>query len=332
MNNISFGQYISGKSWIYKLDPRTKILLTIALLVLLFLIPNLYGMLIAFVLFIIMFISTRVPIMKVLNGLKGIMFLLVFTIGLHLIYTKDPSAEPLYSFNLQIGLYQTLIIIGLFVIYFLTKKYIKFKTTYLLLVLFISFVILWDNPFEKWYWLFDSMNWYDIPTIDIYQVGLEKSAFILLRIILMIGLTSLLTLSTMTTDINNGIEWLLTPLKLIKLPVGVFAMLISLTLRFIPTLLIESKKIMNAQASRGADFEEGSLKEKVSQIIALLIPMFVISFKRADDLSNAMEARGYIIGGKRTKIDELRFRWRDILAMIIVVILFGLVIWSRFYV
>ena len=154
----------------------------------------------------------------------------------------------------------------------------------------------------------------------------------LICIVIMIGITSLLTLSTMSTDINNGLEAVLAPLKIIKVPVGVFAMLISLTLRFIPTLLEESKKIMNAQASRGVDFQEGSLKDKVNQIISLLIPMFVISFKRAEDLSNAMEARGYIIGAKRTKLDELKLRWRDYLSYAISFILLGLVIWSRFYV
>ena len=88
---------------------------------------------------------------------------------------------------------------------------------------------------------------------------------------------------------------------------------------------------MNAQASRGVDFNEGSIKDKVNQIISLLIPMFVISFKRAEDLSNAMEARGYIIGAKRTKLDELKLRWRDYLSLIIVIALFGLVIWSMIY-
>jgi energy-coupling factor transport system permease protein len=147
----------------------------------------------------------------------------------------------------------------------------------------------------------------------------------------MISITQILTLTTMSTDINNGLEWILSPLKLFKIPVGVFAMLISLTLRFIPTLLSESKKIMAAQASRGVDFNEGSLKDKVNQIISLLIPMFVISFKRAEDLSNAMEARGYIIGAKRTKLDELKLRWRDYLCLLIVIALFGLVIWSMIY-
>ena len=148
----------------------------------------------------------------------------------------------------------------------------------------------------------------------------------------MIGITSLLTLSTMTTDINNGLEGILSPLKLLHINVGVFSMLISLTLRFIPTLIEESRKIMKAQASRGVDFEEGKLKDKIKQIISLLIPMFVISFKRADELSNAMEARGYVIGEKRTKLDELKLKWRDCLCLVITAGLIGLVSWSRFYV
>jgi energy-coupling factor transport system permease protein len=92
----------------------------------------------------------------------------------------------------------------------------------------------------------------------------------------------------------------------------------SLTLRFIPTLLIETNKIMKAQASRGIDFNEGSFVEKVRQVVTLLIPMFFISITRAEDLANAMEARGYVIGGKRTNIDELKFRWKDLIAFVVV--------------
>jgi energy-coupling factor transport system permease protein len=106
-------------------------------------------------------------------------------------------------------------------------------------------------------------------------------------------------------------------------------MLISLTLRFIPTLVGESKKIMNAQASRGVDFNEGKLKDKVNQIISLLIPMFVISFKRAEDLANAMEVRGYIVGAKRTKLDELKLRWRDYLCTFISLAILAGVIYYR---
>ncbi|MCR5112684.1 MAG: energy-coupling factor transporter transmembrane protein EcfT [Acholeplasmatales bacterium] len=330
MNNIAFGQYVPGNSWIYKLDPRMKILLTIALIILIFIIPNLLGMAIALGVFVLIFLTTRISFFKVLKGIRGVLFLLLFTVILQLIYTKGTEETLLYSFNMSIGLWQVLIILGLIVIYFTTKKYLPFKFIYLLLMIFLGFLALWNNPFEQFSWNFN-MIWNDF-TFNVYEEGTNKAGFIFIRIILMIGITQLLTLSTMSTDINNGLEAILSPLKLIKVPVGVFAMLISLTLRFIPTLLTESRKIMNAQASRGVDFNEGSLKQKVNQIIALLIPMFVISFKRAEDLSNAMEARGYIIDAKRTKLDELKLRWRDYLVLLITIGLFALVIWSRFYV
>lgn len=324
MNNITFGQYVPGNSWIYKLDPRIKIILTILLIVIIFLIPSLTLMGIALGLFVLTFISTRISIIRVIKGLKPVLFLLVFTVFLQLIYTTGTTETLAYSFDMQIGLFNLLIMIGIFIFYLLTKKFIPFKTIYLLMMIAGVFLTLW-------YVRFDMLVWNNFK-FNVYYEGLEKSAFIFIRIVMMIGITSLLTLSTMSTDINNGLESVLSPLKLIKIPVGVFSMLISLTLRFIPTLLEESKKIMNAQASRGVDFNEGSLKEKVTQIISLLIPMFVISFKRAEDLSNAMEARGYIIGEKRTKLDELKLKWRDYLCLIIILAFLGLVIWSRFYV
>lgn len=324
MNNITFGQYIPGKSWVYKLDPRTKIILTVLMIVLIFIIPNLVGMLIALGAFLLIFISTRISLWRVVKGLRPVMFLLLFTIVLQLIYTKGTAETLLYGFNMQIGLYQLLIMLGILAVYFITKRFIPLKLIYLLIAAVGIFLVLWLTRFN-------SFVWSDF-TFQVYREGMEKAAFIFIRIVIMLGITSLLTFSTMTTDINNGIEAVLSPLKLIKIPVGIFSMLISLTLRFIPTLLEESKKIMNAQASRGVDFQEGKLREKVTQIISLLIPMFVISFKRAEDLSNAMEARGYIIGEKRTKLDELKLRWRDYTCFGITVLLFALVIWSRFYV
>lgn len=294
------------------------------MIVLIFLIPNLYGMLIALGIFMIIFFTTRIPFIKVLKGLRPIIFLLMFTFVLQLIYTKGTEETLLYSFDLQIGLTQIAIIVAVLVLYFTTKKYVPFSLIYLLVLLVGVFVAMWLLRVE-----FASITTF---SFNVYSEGISKAAFVLVRITIMIGTTSLLTLSTMTTDINNGIESVLKPLKYIGIPVGVFSMLISLTLRFIPTLLGESQKIMNAQASRGVDFQEGTLKEKVTQIISLLIPMFVISFKRAEDLADAMEARGYVIGNKRTKLDELKLRFLDYFSFVIMALFYGAVIWSRFYV
>ena len=333
MENISFGQYYPGKSWIYKLDPRLKIILTILLIVLVFIFPSntmgLYMILGFLGLYIIVFLTTRIPIIRVIKGIRPVLFLLLFTVFLQLVYTVPENETALYTFNMQIGLFQILIMVGLVLLYLFTSKYIPFKFLYLLVILTIIFSVLWKSPFGLFDWNFSVV----ITDFDfnIYQAGINKAAFIFVRIVLMIGITSLLTLSTMSTDINNGIEAVLSPLKIIKFPVGVFSMLISLTLRFIPTLMIESKKIMNAQASRGVDFNEGSLRQKANQIIALLIPMFVISFKRAEDLSNAMEARGYVIGAKRTKIDELKLRFLDYFVMFLSLLLTAAVILGRIY-
>lgn len=320
MNNITIGQYVPGNSWLYKLDPRTKIILTILCIVMIFLIDSFYAMLIAFGVFIALFLSTRVSIIRLIRGLKPLLFLLVFTFVLQLIYNRD--GELLYTFPMQIGLFQLLIMLGILVVYFFTKKYIKFKIIYTLLMAASIFLVLWLSRFSLVSWKSFDFN--------IYQSGLESATFVFIRIVMMIGITSMLTISTMSTDINNGLEWLLSPLKLIKIPVSAFSMTIALTLRFIPTLYEESRKIMNAQASRGVDFQEGKLHNKVTQIISLLIPMFVISFRRAEDLSNAMEARGYIIGAKRTKLDELRFKALDYISFVFSLGLLGLVIWSRF--
>ena len=319
MDNITFGQDVPGNSWIYKLDPRIKIFLAIVYIVLLFILPNLISMAIALGVFLLIFISTRISLWKVIKGLKTILFLLLFTVFLQIVYTTDSTYQLLYTFNMQIGLYQTLIISGIVLFWFFTKKFIPLKFIYLLAVIASIFVTLWLSRFNDLVW----NNW----DFLVYYEGVERAGYILIRLIVMIGITSLLTLSTMTTDINNGIEGLLSPLKLLHINVGVFSMLISLTLRFIPTLIEESRKIMKAQASRGVDFEEGKLKDKVKQIISLLIPMFIISFKRADELSNAMEARGYVPDARRTRYKQLHIRFADIFCLLFCAGLLGAMIW-----
>ena len=133
-----------------------------------------------------------------------------------------------------------------------------------------------------------------------------------MRIFLVIMLSTVLTLTTKPTDLTSAIEWYLHPLTYLKINVSIFAMIISLALRFIPTLFNETGKILKAQSSRGVDFKEGTLKQQIGQIISLLIPMLVISFKRAADLADAMEARGYIPGAPRSRLNVMKFRLSDL--------------------
>ncbi len=305
MNGITIGQYIPGDSWLHKLDPRVKIILTILWLVITFIIPNIYVMTVFLVLFVILFFTTKLPFSRIIKGIRPVLFLLLFTFVLQVIYTN--TGTLLYTFNFHFGLWSLLIIIAILVIYFLTSKYIPYKFSYLILVLVACFGV---QLIE-----FKTYNFADY-NLDIYEGGLLSGGFIFLRITLTIGITSLLTFSTMSIDINNGLQSILSPLAKIKIPVGVFSMIFSLTLRFIPLLYDETNKIMRAQASRGVDFNEGRLKDKVTQIVSLLIPMFVISINKAEDLANAMETRGYIVGGKRSRYDELKLMSRDFIAII----------------
>lgn len=151
----------------------------------------------------------------------------------------------------------------------------------------------------------------DLGFIKIYSQALEQTAYIGIRLVLMIMVTTLLTATTKPLDMTLGIEDLLKPFKKIGVPSHEIAMMISIALRFIPTLLDETNRIMKAQASRGVDFDEGKLKEKVMGILSLIVPLFVSSFQRAEDLADAMEARGYAPGKERTRYKQLVIKGHD---------------------
>lgn len=147
--------------------------------------------------------------------------------------------------------------------------------------------------------------------LTIYEEGLRQGIFISLRFFLLILVTSILTLTTTPIEITDGLESLLAPLNKIKFPVHELALMMSISLRFIPTLMQETDKIMKAQTARGVDFASGPIKDRVKAIIPLLIPLFVSSFKRAEELAVAMEARGYRGGEGRTKYRQLSWGLKD---------------------
>ncbi|MBT2689952.1 energy-coupling factor transporter transmembrane protein EcfT [Bacillus sp. ISL-47] len=159
--------------------------------------------------------------------------------------------------------------------------------------------------------------------LTIYEEGLRQGIFISLRFFLLILMTSILTLTTTPIEITDGLESLLAPLNKIKFPVHELALMMSISLRFIPTLMQETDKIMKAQTARGVDFTSGPIKDRVKAIIPLLIPLFVSSFKRAEELAVAMEARGYRGGEGRTKYRQLSWGLKDtgMLAMLAVLTL-----------
>ena len=167
---------------------------------------------------------------------------------------------------------------------------------------------------------------FNIGSLEVKWDAFCQSAYIILRLVLMIALTMVLTSTTKPMDMTYAFEWYLSPLKLIK-PCRYFAheiaMTLSIALRFIPTLLDETERIMKAQASRGVDFNHGGLFKRFGAVIALIIPLFVSALERSEELANAMIVRGYDPRSKRTRYRLLRFTWRDAIAFILITGLFA---------
>jgi energy-coupling factor transport system permease protein len=161
-------------------------------------------------------------------------------------------------------------------------------------------------------------------TITITQGSIYRTLAIMMRIYSMIIITTVLTTTTKPIDITRGIEDLLLPLKLIRFPVHIVAMIISIALRFIPTLLEEAQRIMKAQASRGVDFKNGGPKSKIKSTITLIIPLFVTAFAKAEDLGNAMETRGYDPYLKRTHYRQYKIKLIDIFILLLVLSLLAI--------
>ncbi|ALC83363.1 MULTISPECIES: energy-coupling factor transporter transmembrane component T family protein [Bacillus] len=262
IDSVIIGKYVPGSSIVHRLDSRSKLLSIFFFVFIVFLANNFltYVILGLFTLFTVLL--TRLPWRFLLNGLKPVLIIILFTFLLHILMTKEGP------------------------------------------------VLL------------------DLGFLNIHQGGLVQGVFISLRFVYLIMITTLLTLTTTPIELTDGIESLLGPLKKIKLPVHELALMMSISLRFIPTLLEETDKIMKAQMARGADFTSGPIKDRIQAIVPLLVPLFVSAFKRAEDLATAMEARGYQGGEGRTKYRQLVWGLKDTAALfclcILAVVLFVL--------
>ncbi len=173
--------------------------------------------------------------------------------------------------------------------------------------------------------------WWQWKFIVITKEAVYYTIFLAVRLFLLVLGSSLLTLTTTPVSLADGIESLLSPLKVIRFPVHELALIMSIALRFIPILTDETGRIMNAQKARGADFETGSLAKRVKAIIPILIPLLISAFRRADELGDAMEARCYSGSKVRTKYKKLTFGWRDAIAFLTIAVLLTGVILLRIY-
>ena len=263
LKDITLGQFYPGDTLVHKLDPRTKLVLTMIYIVALFTAALYVGYFLV-LLFLVCAISlSRIKIKTILSGLKPLVIIVLITGILNRFYTRGEH----------------------------------------LLVHF------WR--------------------ISIYWEGVETAVFMALRIMLLITGTLLLTYTTSPLQLTDGLESLLSPLKKLRLPVHELAMMMSIALRFIPTLIEETDKIMSAQRARGADFESGGLIAKAKAMLPLLIPLFVSAFRRADELATAMESRCYHGGEGRTRMKQLNMERRDWIALLVGVVLLGAVILFR---
>ncbi|MCM3654955.1 energy-coupling factor transporter transmembrane component T family protein [Metabacillus litoralis] len=166
---------------------------------------------------------------------------------------------------------------------------------------------------------------FDLGFFRIYEEGLKQGIYISLRFLYLILMTTILTLTTTPIEITDGMESLLSPFKKLGLPVHELALMMSISLRFIPTLMEETDKIAKAQMARGADFTSGPIKDRLKAVVPLLVPLFISAFKRAEELATAMEARGYQGGEGRTKLRQLKWKMLDTSVLTLLVAL-GLVL------
>ena len=200
-------------------------------------------------------------------------------------------------------------------------KFIFRGLTAVFLIIIFTFVInlFMIDGHVLWHWKF----------LTITYEGLQRAFFMAVRLVLLIIGSSILTLCTKPIELTDGLEKLLKPLSKIGVPSHEIALMMTIALRFIPTLMEETDKIIKAQQARGADFESGNIVQRAKSLIPILIPLFISSFRIAQELALAMEARCYHGGDGRTRMNEIHFGKNDLVAGILLVLLLGLVIYSR---
>ena len=259
MDNMILGRYIPGNSIVHRLDPRSKLVAMILLIMIVFWANNPITNVILFVVTGIFVALSEVPLSFFIKGLRSMFFLIAFT--------------------------------TLFQLFFISGGDVLFE-----------------------------MGFFKITSH-----GIEQAGIIFCRFVLIIFFSTLLTLTTMPLSLATAVESLLGPLKRFKVPVHEIGLMLSMSLRFVPTLMDDTIRIMNAQKARGVDFGEGNRIQKVKAMIPILIPLFATSLKRADSLATAMEARGYQGGNGRSQYRQLNWMNKDSVALLLVCVL-GLIL------
>lgn len=245
LSDITIGQYFPGDSLLHRMDPRVKLVLIFAYIILVFIPQNWVGLGIAVAFLVFAVACSRLPLRLVWKSVKPIIPLIILTSALNIFYV--------------------------------------------------------DKGVELVHWVFFRLT----------TGGLTTAAFIAIRILCLIAGSSLLTYTTSPTTLTDAMERLLKPLKVLHVNVHELSMMMTIALRFVPTLIEETDKIMSAQKARGADMESGGLMQRIKALVPVLIPLFVSSFNRAYELATAMECRCYQGGDGRTRMKQLHMAARD---------------------
>jgi energy-coupling factor transport system permease protein len=239
-----------------------------------------------------------------------------------------PVASPLHALDPRAKILATAILVaGLFLVNSVTGFLVLAAAfvllvaasrvppvTFLSLLRPVAFIVVLTVLFQVFFTR-EGSTLFEWGFLEIHSGGLRMGLFLALRILLLVSAAGLLTATTAPVALADGIEDLLSPLKKLRFPAHEVAMMMTIALRFIPTLHEEAQKITRAQAARGADFSEGGLVRRVRAMLPVLVPLTIGAFRRADELAEAMESRGYRGGEGRTRYRELRFRARDALAL-----------------
>ena len=267
LRDITIGQHFPGNSALHTMDPRLKLLLTIAYIIMLFVGSNFVGLAISVLFLVLLYAVAKIPFRMIAKSIKPILPIILFTAVLN--------------------------------IFFMGGK---------------------GDPLVHW------------GFIRIYAEGLRYAAMIAVRIVCLIAGTSLLTYTTSPIVLTDAIENLLRPLAKIHFPVHELAMMMTIALRFIPTLIEETEKIMNAQKARGAMIDNGTFTQRIKALVPVMIPLFISAFRRADELAMAMECRCYHGGEGRTRLKQLKFTAEDTRCAVIITAALLVICATRFFV
>ena len=264
LRDITIDQHFPGNSLVHRFDPRLKLVLTVAYIVLLFAASNPLGLTLSILFLGVMYKVAKIPVKMIGKSLKPILPIVLFTAVLNLFFVSG-EGDPLVHF------------------WFLT----------------------------------------------IYAEGVRYAVLMAVRVMALIAGTSLLTYTTSPIVLTDAIEQLLKPLGKLHFPVHELAMMMSIALRFIPTLIEETDKIMNAQKARGAQLDTGKMTDRVKALVPVLIPLFISAFRRADELAMAMECRCYRGGTGRTRLKVLRCEKQDYIDLAVCIACFAVILASR---